>query len=101
MNAQFVLPSTAVGNGLKPAVPLPAAKRTPVSQWERVARSTVELEAQANAPIATVNLPVTGGWQTWTTVNAPVIGASGMHTLYVVFNGSTPSIANVNWFQFQ
>ena len=63
--------------------------------------ATFYLDKMTNAPIATVNLPVTGGWQTWTTVNAPVIGASGMHTLYVVFNGSTPSIANVNWFQFQ
>jgi len=56
-----------------------------------------------SSPIATVNLPVTGGWQTWQTVNAPVTGATGVHTVYVVFNGigSSASIANVNWFQFQ
>jgi len=24
-----------------------------------------------------------------------------VHTLYVVFNGPTASISNVNWFQFQ
>jgi len=58
------------------------------------------LDNMTSTPIATVNLPVTGGWQTWTTVNTPVAGASGVHTLYVVFNGSTSSIANVNWFQF-
>ncbi|MGC2637390.1 MAG: chitobiase/beta-hexosaminidase C-terminal domain-containing protein [Acidobacteriaceae bacterium] len=58
------------------------------------------LDSMSSAPIASVQLPVTGGWQTWTTVTAPVSGASGVHTLYVVFNGSTSSIANVNWFQF-
>jgi hypothetical protein len=49
-----------------------------------------------------VSLPVTGGWQAWTTINSGVNGVTpGVHTLYVVFNGTTPSIANVNWFQFQ
>jgi glucosylceramidase len=59
------------------------------------------LDNMNGTPIATVNLPVTNGWQTWTTVNAPVTGATGVHTLYVVFNGPTASISNVNWFQFQ
>jgi glucosylceramidase len=58
------------------------------------------LDNMTSTPIATVNLPVTGGWQTWSTVNGTVTGASGVHKLYVVFNGSTSSIANVNWFQF-
>jgi glucosylceramidase len=58
------------------------------------------LDSMTSAPIATATLPVTGGWQTWTTVTAPVTGASGVHTLFVVFNGTTSSIANVNWFQF-
>jgi glucosylceramidase len=63
--------------------------------------ATFYLDSMTSTPIATVNLPVTGGWQTWTNVNAPVTGASGVHTLYVVFNGTTSSISNVNWFQFQ
>jgi glucosylceramidase len=65
--------------------------------------ATFYLDSMTTTPIATVTLPVTGGWQTWTTVNAPVTGASGVHTLYVVFGGggTTDSIANVNWFQFQ
>ncbi|MGA2650013.1 MAG: chitobiase/beta-hexosaminidase C-terminal domain-containing protein [Terracidiphilus sp.] len=62
--------------------------------------ATFYLDSMTSSPIATVNLPVTGGWQTWTTVNGTVTGASGVHKLYVVFNGSTSSIANVNWFQF-
>lgn len=65
--------------------------------------ATFYLDSMTSTPIATVNLPVTGGWQTWTTVNAPVTNASGVHDLYVVFNGigTSTSIANVNWFQFQ
>jgi hypothetical protein len=50
--------------------------------------------------VATVNAPVTGGWQKWTTVSAPVTKATGVHTLYAVFKGST-GIANVNWFRFR
>jgi hypothetical protein len=50
--------------------------------------------------IATATLPVTGGWQTWQTVTASASGASGLHDLYITFQGSTAGIANVNWFQF-
>lgn len=61
------------------------------------------LDSMTSTPIATVTLPVTGGWQTWKTVSAPVSSVSGVHTLYVVFSGggSTDSISNMNWFQFQ
>ncbi len=55
------------------------------------------LDNPTGTPIATVTLPGTGGWQNWQTVTAPVSGASGVHTLYVVFTSG----ANVNWFQFQ
>jgi glucosylceramidase len=63
--------------------------------------ATFYLDSMTSTPFATVTLPVTGGWQTWTTVNSTTTGASGTHTLYVVFNGTTSSISNVNWFQFQ
>ena len=65
--------------------------------------ATFYLDNMSGTPIAIVALPVTGGWQTWTTVNAPVTDAAGVHTLYVVFSGvgTSTSIANVNWFQFQ
>ena len=63
--------------------------------------ATFYLDNMTSTPIATVTLPVTNGWQTWTTATAPVTGATGKHTLYVVFNGATSSISNVNWFQFQ
>jgi glucosylceramidase len=64
--------------------------------------ATFYLDSTTSTPIATVQLPVTGGWQTWQTVSGAVTGASGVHNLYVVFTGggTTDSISNVNWFQF-
>jgi len=44
-------------------------------------------------------IPITGGWQTWSNVNAAVTSASGVHDLYAVFKG-TSGIGNLNWFQF-
>jgi glucosylceramidase len=60
------------------------------------------LDSMTGTPVATVALPVTGGWQTWQTVSAPVSSVAGVHKLYVVFTGggNTGSVANVNWFQF-
>lgn len=58
------------------------------------------LDGVAGPLVAAVNLPVTGGWQKWTTVSAPVSGAGGQHDLYVVFRG-TADIGNVNWFRFK
>jgi glucosylceramidase len=51
-------------------------------------------------PLAgSIVIPVTGGWQTWQTVTGAVTGGSGLHNLYLVFNGGS-SIGNLNWFQF-
>jgi glucosylceramidase len=58
------------------------------------------LDGVAGTLVGSAPIPVTGGWQTWTTVSAPMDGASGVHDLYLVFKGAT-SIGNVNWFQFQ
>jgi glucosylceramidase len=58
------------------------------------------LDSLTGPLIATATLPVTGGWQTWQTVTATASGASGLHDLYITFQGSTAGIANVNWFQF-
>ena len=58
------------------------------------------LDSATGTLLGTANLPVTGGYQTWQTVTTPISGATGVHTLYIVFHGSG-GIANVNWFQFQ
>jgi glucosylceramidase len=57
------------------------------------------LDSPTGLLISSVTIPITGGWQTWTNMSGSVSGASGLHNLYVVFNGSS-SIGNVNWFQF-
>jgi glucosylceramidase len=52
---------------------------------------------------ASVTIPSTGGWQTWSTANAAASSASGVHDLYVVFKAppsGTASLGNFNWFQF-
>jgi glucosylceramidase len=58
------------------------------------------LDSITGTLIGTAALPTTGGWQTWTTVSAPISAASGTHDLYLVFRGGN-GIANVNWFKFQ
>jgi glucosylceramidase len=61
------------------------------------------LDSVTGPLIAQVTVPVTGGWQTWQTVSAPVSGATGEHYLYVVFarNAGSGGIGNLNWFQFK
>lgn len=64
--------------------------------------ATFYLDNMSGSPIATVTLPITGGWQNWQTFTGTVTGASGIHNLYVVFgDGTSNSLANFNWFQFQ
>jgi glucosylceramidase len=61
------------------------------------------LDSVSGTLVASVTVPATAGWQTWTTVNASAGSASGIHDLYVVFKASpsgTTSLGNVNWFQF-
>jgi glucosylceramidase len=61
----------------------------------------LHLDSVGGTLISTVNLPITGGWQTWQTLSGTVSGATGVHTLYLVFRGTDAGIANLNWFQFQ
>jgi glucosylceramidase len=57
------------------------------------------LDAPTGAVVGTVPVPVTGGWQTWQTTNGFASGTSGLHDLYVVFQGGS-GVGNLNWFQF-
>jgi hypothetical protein len=57
------------------------------------------LDGAAGPIIGVLPVPVTGGWQTWQTVSGSVSGASGLHNLYLVFQGGS-GIGNLNWFQF-
>ena len=65
----------------------------------RAADGTVEfhLDSPTGTKLGTATLPVTGGYQTWQTVSAPVSTTMGVHDLYMVIHGSG-GIGNVNWF---
>ena len=58
------------------------------------------LDDPAGPIVAAVTIPVTGGWQKWTTVSGTATGATGVHDLYLVFAGGS-GIGNVNWFRFR
>jgi arabinoxylan arabinofuranohydrolase len=62
------------------------------------------IELHLASPTGTVvgrcNVPVTGGWQAWTSVSCPVNGATGTHDLYLRFTGGSGNLFNVNWWQF-
>ncbi len=57
------------------------------------------LDSPTGPVAASVTVPITGGWQTWSNVTAQVTGGTGLHNLYAVFNGGS-GIGNLNWFQF-
>jgi glucosylceramidase len=61
------------------------------------------LDSLNGALAGTATLQATGGWQMWTTVTAPISGATGVRNLFVVLrsSGGAGGIANLNWFQFQ
>jgi glucosylceramidase len=63
-------------------------------------RIEFRLDAADGPVIATVTVPVTGGWQTWRTVSAAASSVTGVHDVYLVFDG-TSGIGNVNWFRFR
>jgi len=66
----------------------------------------LRLDSQTGTLIGTCEiLPPTGGWQTWTNKACSVSGATGTHTLYLVFVGGVGSynisnLFSVNWFKF-
>ncbi len=62
----------------------------------------LHLDSPTGPMIGSFALPSTGGWQTWQTIYESVSAASGLHDLYVVFQGSSSSggLGNLNWFQF-
>ncbi len=60
----------------------------------------VRLGGTSGTLVGTCAVPGTGGWQTWTTVNCSVSGATGVKDVYLVFTGGSGSLFNVNWWRF-
>ncbi|MEI6891545.1 MAG: carbohydrate-binding protein [Pontiella sp.] len=49
--------------------------------------------------IATLEIPKTGGWQTWETVTVPLENVSGIFDVYLVFSADSMA-GNLNWIEF-
>jgi hypothetical protein len=61
----------------------------------------VRLDSRSNAPIGSIALGNTGGWQSWRTVPTNIAGVTGKHTVYLTFySGQSADFVNVNWFTF-
>ncbi|WP_165730764.1 carbohydrate-binding protein [Polaribacter sp. 20A6] len=55
----------------------------------------VRIDAVDGPLIAELNVPVTGGYQVWETINANIDAQVGIHDVYFVITGSY----NLNWFE--
>ncbi|MBC8083378.1 MAG: carbohydrate-binding protein, partial [Hymenobacter sp.] len=60
--------------------------------------ATIQLRNAAGTPLGSVNVGVTGGWQSWITANATVTLPAGAQTLRVYAAASTG--CNLNWLSF-
>jgi len=63
--------------------------------------TTIEFrrDSRTGTLMGTCSAPITGGWQTWTTVSCTATGTTGTGSLYLVFHGGSANsqLANVNW----
>lgn len=65
------------------------------------ATMTLHLNKMDGPVIATLKIAATGGGQKWQTVHAPVKDATGVHDLYVTFNGAGKgNLADFDWYLF-
>ena len=58
------------------------------------------LDSPTGTVIGTVAVPVTGGWQNWTTVSCNITATTGIHNLYLVYTGGSGYLFNIEWFAF-
>ncbi|GAB2845945.1 glycoside hydrolase family 16 protein [Actinocorallia aurea] len=61
----------------------------------------VRLDSADAAPVATVKIPNTGGWQEWEDVLAEIPATKGVHDVHLKFvTDHDQEFMNVNWFTF-
>jgi hypothetical protein len=61
----------------------------------------VRLDSRSSAPIGSVAVANTGGWQSWRTVPTNTAAVTGVHTVYLTFTSGQPAdFVNLNWFTF-
>jgi len=59
----------------------------------------IRVDTPSNQPVGTLRVTDTGGWQNWQTVTAPVTPVTGLHTIFVTFDGEG-EFMNLNYFSF-
>ncbi|MGO4370974.1 carbohydrate-binding protein, partial [Paenibacillus sp. MCAF20] len=60
----------------------------------------VRLGSLTGTLAGTCTVPVTGGWQNWTTVSCGVSNITGVQNVFLKFTGGVGSLFNLNWFRF-
>ncbi|MDB5171437.1 MAG: carbohydrate-binding cenc domain protein [Phycisphaerales bacterium] len=60
----------------------------------------VHLGSPTGSLLGTINVAVTGAWNKYTSQSAAVTGLKGVQTVYLVFKGALPGVANLSWLQF-
>ncbi len=60
----------------------------------------VRLDDPSGTLVGTCAIAATGGWQTYLNAYCNISGASGMHTIYLVYTGGSRSLFNVQFFGF-
>jgi hypothetical protein len=59
------------------------------------------LDSTTGPLVGSFSVANTGGWQAWRTIPANIGGATGTHTVFVVFKSGQPAdFVNINWFVF-
>jgi len=60
----------------------------------------IRLDSPTGTLIGTCAVPVTGGWQAWTTQSCSITATTGTHAIYLVYTGGAGNLFNVEWFSF-
>ncbi|WP_239153021.1 beta-1,3-glucanase family protein [Virgisporangium aliadipatigenens] len=61
----------------------------------------VRLDSRNAAPVGTLAIGNTGGWQSWRTVPGGLANTTGVHEVFLTFTSGQPAdFVNVNWVQF-
>jgi hypothetical protein len=61
----------------------------------------LRLGSETGTLVGTCEVPGTGGWQTWTTVECPISDATGTNDLYFRFTGGDGFLFNFDWWKFE
>lgn len=77
----------------------------PTQFYARVATTAggnieIRIDSLTGTLVGTCPVMSTGGWQTWATQSCAVSGATGTHSVYLKFTGSSGYLFNINWFKF-